>query len=246
MNEDIQRQIAALDKQFASAENCRTGKLKQDEYFRRRMALCERLRETEQDDQDARRVAQTRRDAPKHYVMASDDVRQLKAMTRDLKAATKAGNDGAALQILESEDYLRLLYLDELQDAGELSAIAYSATVGARVALAMKYISLAGKQRRDADARIAAVQTRSGALMMMLGNGANVDAIREFEKIEARVRALETSVPKYCGVWHDGTKAAHAEIYTLGGSMWIALRNTDTKPPSGDWQCCVQKGRGAR
>jgi hypothetical protein len=69
---------------------------------------------------------------------------------------------------------------------------------------------------------------------------------RAHEELEARVRALEVAVPKYCGVHRSGETYARGSIVTFGGSMWYAAQDTDTRPPGEHWVCCVQRGRDGK
>jgi hypothetical protein len=62
-------------------------------------------------------------------------------------------------------------------------------------------------------------------------------------RLESRIKELETAIPRYCGVYRSGETYMKNNLVSMGGSMWIALKDTTTKPPSDDWQCCVQRGR---
>ena len=212
--ETITREIAELDAEFGCAENRRSGRLKLGEYTRRHLALRERLREAEK---DAKRVAPVRpavRAAPKlPYEMRADDARRMNAIEGDLARAREAGDQTAMADTLTSEEYSRLLFLNEKQAAEKFSGSGYAAATGARVALMMNYIAL-GVMRRKA--------------------------------LEDRVKDLEGAIPRYCGVYRAGEAYAKNNIVTFGGSMWIALRDTTTKPPSEDWRLCVAKGRDGR
>ncbi len=54
--------------------------------------------------------------------------------------------------------------------------------------------------------------------------------------------------PKYCDVWSErfGTYE-EGFLVTFGGSVWIAKRDTTSKPGTDDsWQLCVKKGRDGK
>lgn len=210
--ESIKRQLAALDVDFASDENGRTGRLQLAEFTKRRVALLARLRKAEQEDRDAPRVAQSQRAAPsaRPFIMATADARQLRKFDLALDAALEGGNADSALAILQSEDYMRLTYLAELENAAELGAAAFAAVSSARSTLATRYISLAGLRRRA---------------------------------LEDRVAALENAIPRYRGTHKAGETYDKNSIITDHGSMWIALKETDTRPPGAAWQQCT---RGTR
>lgn len=50
------------------------------------------------------------------------------------------------------------------------------------------------------------------------------------------------------GYWRDGTKAKANQAWTHDGSLWIARKDTTTKPcyESGDWQLAAKKGRDTK
>lgn len=52
-------------------------------------------------------------------------------------------------------------------------------------------------------------------------------------------------VPIDRGVYKAGTYQK-SDVVTYGGSQWIALRETKSKPPSDDWRCQVQRGRDGK
>jgi len=78
-------------------------------------------------------------------------------------------------------------------------------------------------------------------------------------KLDGRILALELrsgdrvvekhiKIPfqKYCGVYRAGKSYEHGDNVTYGGSQWTAIRDTSTKPPSDDWQLCVQRGKDGK
>ena len=57
-----------------------------------------------------------------------------------------------------------------------------------------------------------------------------------------RIQQLEQRpVPKYLGVWKDGMYTEQSFV-THSGSVWVCLKDTDTKPGSGsrDWVLAVK------
>jgi hypothetical protein len=60
-------------------------------------------------------------------------------------------------------------------------------------------------------------------------------------------RAMRLPIPIYRDVWKEG-KYEKDDMVTWGGSMWIALRDTKSKPGhySGDWKLIVKKGRDGK
>lgn len=48
------------------------------------------------------------------------------------------------------------------------------------------------------------------------------------------------------GVYRSGATYETGDVVTYGGSQWVALKETKTKPPSDDWQLCVQRGRDGK
>lgn len=47
-------------------------------------------------------------------------------------------------------------------------------------------------------------------------------------------------MPIYRGLFQSGQKSKHGDCYTWGGSMWMALKHTDTSPPGEDWRLVVK------
>ena len=62
---------------------------------------------------------------------------------------------------------------------------------------------------------------------------------------ERHLRAF-APLPVYRGVLRSGMTAKQGEIYTWGGSMWQAKRDTTKAPPGDDWICCVQRGKDGK
>lgn len=63
------------------------------------------------------------------------------------------------------------------------------------------------------------------------------------------VRRYEMPVVIDKGYWRDGLSAKAGDAYTHDGSLWIALRETSTKPGVGsksDWRLAVRKGRDGK
>jgi hypothetical protein len=53
---------------------------------------------------------------------------------------------------------------------------------------------------------------------------------------------IRLPIPFDKGVFRSGEKYEQSDVVTFGGSQWIALCDTVTKPPSNDWRLCVKKG----
>lgn len=69
------------------------------------------------------------------------------------------------------------------------------------------------------------------------------DEIRSFVREEVNV--LQRSF--YQGVFRDGTNYTCAQAVTWDGSMWVATRDTTSKPGTDDsWQLAVKRGRDAK
>lgn len=63
------------------------------------------------------------------------------------------------------------------------------------------------------------------------------------------VRRYEMPIVIDKGYWRDGLSAKNGDAYTHDGSLWIALRETSTKPSTGsnsDWRLAVRKGRDGK
>jgi hypothetical protein len=59
-------------------------------------------------------------------------------------------------------------------------------------------------------------------------------------------RVMRLPIPMYKDVWKDG-QYEKDDMVTWGGSMWIALRDTKSKPGQyGDWKLIVKKGRDGK
>lgn len=70
-----------------------------------------------------------------------------------------------------------------------------------------------------------------------------------FEKGAER-REFTASLPVliYREIWRENEKYSAGDAVTFGGSLWIALRATQSKPGDGspDWRLAVKKGRDAK
>lgn len=63
------------------------------------------------------------------------------------------------------------------------------------------------------------------------------------EIVELRER-VGRSAMKYCGTFEDGTRYQPGDVVTDHGGMWVALKETITRPGDGraSWQLCVKRG----
>lgn len=71
---------------------------------------------------------------------------------------------------------------------------------------------------------------------------------KSLRPIFKRVESLEAQLEqrKYFGVWDHGLYKEH-NMVTHSGSLWIALRDTTSKPgETDDWQLAAKRGRDAR
>ncbi|MGP1609790.1 MAG: hypothetical protein ACTS5G_03705, partial [Burkholderiales bacterium] len=60
------------------------------------------------------------------------------------------------------------------------------------------------------------------------------------------IKEVRLPIPFDRGVFRAGTPYEQSDVVTYGGSQWIALKGTATRPPSDDWRCCVQKGKDGK
>lgn len=69
-----------------------------------------------------------------------------------------------------------------------------------------------------------------------------------FVRGEQRVeRSVVLHHPIYRGVYRTGEKYVRGDTVTWGGSTWIAMRDTDSKPEADDsWRLSVKKGRDGK
>lgn len=66
-----------------------------------------------------------------------------------------------------------------------------------------------------------------------------------FMALEAEVEKLKSRpLQKWAGIFVAGVPYAEASLVTKGGSLWCAVRQTDTTPgdPGSDWRLIVKKG----
>jgi hypothetical protein len=72
---------------------------------------------------------------------------------------------------------------------------------------------------------------------------------KEFTPLFKRVDALEKSLEQirekgidYKGVFRESALYGKGDVVTHSGSMWIATRKTDGRPPGNGWTMCVKSG----
>lgn len=93
--------------------------------------------------------------------------------------------------------------------------------------------------------RLSAVESRTGALSMLLGKGDAAGRIAAFEALEARIAVLEAR--KYCGVFEQGREYSEGQSVTLSGSLWLCCGPTTDRPGTSEmWQLAVKKNRADR
>ncbi len=92
--------------------------------------------------------------------------------------------------------------------------------------------------------RIAQLETRCGAMAMILGRG--VDGQQKLAAAEAvfkRLDALEAKAVQFRGVFVDGQDYEHGDLVQRSGSLWICLRSTSGTPSRcSDWKLAVKRG----
>jgi hypothetical protein len=96
--------------------------------------------------------------------------------------------------------------------------------------------------------RLSTVETRTGALSMMLGKGEAAGKIAEFETLSARINALEDRLPlAYGGIWAGDKQSAKGVFYTHSGSIWFCLKSSFNRPSeSADFVLACKRGRDAK
>lgn len=60
------------------------------------------------------------------------------------------------------------------------------------------------------------------------------------KQLEARVAELESKSVSWEGTWESGKVYARQSLVQDHGAVWIALRETAGRPPSGDWKLAVK------
>lgn len=59
-------------------------------------------------------------------------------------------------------------------------------------------------------------------------------------------RTIKLEIPMDKGIFRSGRSHEKSDVVTFGGSQWIALKDTDTTPPSDAWRLCVSKGKDGK
>ncbi len=117
----------------------------------------------------------------------------------------------------------------------------------------MALLEAIDKQITPLSTRLAAVETRVGALCMLGGKA--MDRLPELESsiergkgLEARIEELEERAPLgYGGTLTDGQQANKGFFYTAKGSIWYCRETTRDKPgTSADFQLACKKGQDAK
>lgn len=79
------------------------------------------------------------------------------------------------------------------------------------------------------------------------------DGIATLEELDARIEArfaelqVRTFADVYQGVYEPGTTYTRGLLATWGGSLWMSLSDTSTKPgESTDWRLVVKRGADGR
>lgn len=70
------------------------------------------------------------------------------------------------------------------------------------------------------------------------------DRLAELEKTAAELKAQPTL--RYIGTWQPASYK-HGTAATWAGSLWVAMRDTTSKPGTDDaWQLAVKRGRDGK
>lgn len=100
------------------------------------------------------------------------------------------------------------------------------------------------------ESRVAAVETKCGALAMMMTRGPDAQRqLRELEELIARVRELEARPTfHYEGTWESAKEYAAGSFCTHGGSLWHANATCcGVRPGDGaGWTLAAKRGRDGK
>ena len=58
--------------------------------------------------------------------------------------------------------------------------------------------------------------------------------------LQERVAELEIDAVKFAGIWRDGTVYPAKSLVTDKSALWISVRETASRPPSGDWKLAAK------
>jgi uncharacterized protein YaiI (UPF0178 family) len=82
--------------------------------------------------------------------------------------------------------------------------------------------------------------TIEGFLFRRDGLAATLSKVQS--ELRAEIKALEVTIPRFCGVHEAGRTYEPHSLVIRGGSLWISLCRT-TQPPGTDaWQLCTKSG----
>jgi hypothetical protein len=100
----------------------------------------------------------------------------------------------------------------------------------------------------DADDEIAYTRRHREAdrLMSFFLFGCLVAAGQKRDALEKRIANLEADAVSFQGVWKEGAVYKPKSLVTDHGAIWISLRETASRPPSGDWKLAAKSEKPAR
>ena len=95
------------------------------------------------------------------------------------------------------------------------------------------------------------VDREFGAALSQYLRDAFTPVLKRVRTLEARLDTVEKSLTErsYRGVYEPGARYKEHNWVTKGGSLWVALCDTDTEPGVGDsahWKLAVKRGRDGR
>jgi hypothetical protein len=83
-----------------------------------------------------------------------------------------------------------------------------------------------------------------GASVRLLYDALAIQGVRR-RVLEKRIAELERAPSlKYVGTWRQGETYRQNSLATDHGCLWLALENTNTRPPGDAWKLIVQRGKG--
>lgn len=231
---EIRSAIRALDEEFSSPVNGESGKLKLGEYTRRHIALRESLA-------DAERVERAEAQAPrpvrrKRFVMQQEKAARLARIDAALDYARDHGDAKAFRAALSDDDYAHLhaeralVAFDGVES--NLDEITKLKLYGAKLeALLVRTLRLVELNALEANGGAFEASLDGRTLTLALGGTR---------------QSLLLPIPIFKGVFRSGESYAQSDVVVFGGSQWICLRDTNTRPPGDDWQLSTRGARSSR
>lgn len=267
--EKIQAEIDALDVGFDSPENVKTGRLALHQYQKRRVELCERLNSAERAEMGSTKKAAPALTEPRLNELfrppqlaglPAADRAELDAFTRNFDAALRDGDLQTARTIEKSPRRASLAQTAQIAHIAQSLKDTYDQN-GAKIFAALMTGAVAALYQELHETRLTVRLQRahSERLERMILQRSGVGGLDGFDvdltgrtltfalRCGDRIvkRGIKLPLPIFRGVYRSGEKYEQSDVVVFGGSQWIALRDTDTRPPGAHWQCCVQRGKDA-